>query len=128
MLSVMPGKPPAPAPQPGGFYVSFNVMPLLVGGAVALLGVAVFCVFMWMVPRAASREVKAACQGMHSAVPKPQACPGGKPCALPVPANDFEALDYQGKKVHLSDFRGKVVLVDFWASWCITCKYEKPTL
>ena len=119
MLSVM-------AKPPRGIYVDVNT--IVVGGAVALIGVAVLVVFIWMVPSAAAREAKAACQGLHSAVPKPAACPGGQPCNLPVPAKDFEAIDYTGKHVHLSDYRGKVVILDFWASWCITCKFEKPSL
>ena len=44
------------------------------------------------------------------------------------PAPDFTAYDNNGKPVHLSDFRGKVVLLNFWASWCGVCKTEKPQL
>jgi thiol-disulfide isomerase/thioredoxin len=54
--------------------------------------------------------------------------PGETSCTLPVPAPDFTVYDHQGKPVTLSSFRGKVVLLNFWASWCGVCKAEKPAL
>jgi peroxiredoxin len=41
-------------------------------------------------------------------------------------APNFKLPDANGKQVKLSDYRGKVVLLDFWATWCHGCKTEIP--
>jgi peroxiredoxin len=44
------------------------------------------------------------------------------------PAPDFTFLDLTGKKVSLSDYRGRVVFLNIWATWCSPCVDEMPSM
>ena len=46
----------------------------------------------------------------------------------PQPISSIIFEDFSGKKINLKDYKGKLIIVNFWATWCKPCKEEMPSL
>jgi peroxiredoxin len=53
---------------------------------------------------------------------------GSRVPVVGTPAEDFQLVDLKGKTQSLSEYRGKIVLLNFWATWCKPCTTEMPAM
>ena len=111
-----------------------------VGGALlVLMGVMMFTGWMNGVTGylsqfgATGAQPAASSSVVSSSVPQATAAPADSNAnsadsAAPVPAPDFTLVDQNGETHTLSDYKGKVVFLNFWATWCPPCQDEMPDI
>lgn len=88
-----------------------RIIPLTLGS----LAVTLLCLLGWLPARAQSKI-------------NYKVIPNLEPMKETAPTPEFSLPDPQGKKISLKDFRGKIVFLNFWASWCVPCREEMPAM
>lgn len=88
--------------------LSGNLGLIVIGAGLVLIGSAAYFLF----PRSNQQNLVAELSSI--------------PAAVNFPAPEISLLDMQNRPVSLNDYRGRVVLVNLWATWCPPCKQEMP--
>jgi peroxiredoxin len=118
----MPTTTPAPAP-------AWSANQLTAYGVAGIVTLALAVYFVFVLPDAVRRGREGVRRTREAPClvlkPTPQSPLLGK---LPQPAPDFALKTHDGQEVKLSALRGRVVLVNLWATWCPTCAVEEPSL
>lgn len=98
----------------------------LLSFAILALAVVILVVNIWK-PTSTESEKKTTSQ-TEEATETTEDIPGAKLSSLRegAEAPDFELNTLDGKTIKLSDYRGKKVILNFWATWCPPCKAEMP--
>ncbi len=95
----------------------------LIAGAGLLIGLAAGLVVFYGLPALplGGQPASAAASGGPTSPPAPAPI-------VSAPAPDFTLNDFAGAAVTLSGFKGQVVLINFWATWCGPCQVEMPAI
>ena len=118
----MSDSPQAGAKEPVG-KPKGRLLPVALGG-VALGGVAGA---VYIIAQSSTKPAPVVHTGPAPEIPTPLAKKVSTPTA-PTPAPDYVFYDAAGKPLKIADFKGKVVVLNTWATWCAPCKVEMPTL
>ena len=97
------------------------------GAAAVLIAALIAGKYVMLLEPAVAREKRAACRGLRPS-PTNKALLTGEFTSFPRPAPDLMVQDYTGQMRKLSEYKGQVVFLNFWATWCPPCIDEVPAI